>query len=316
MKNDRRPSSVLFLLLAAVMLLSGTASAAGTVDLSREHSLTVTALYDETPIPGMQFDAYLISTMDEYGKLTVIDRCRDYAEMLSIQGADDAAWQNAAQELAQEILLDQSWEPTKTAMTDATGTASFGEIPMGLYLLQSSSVEKDGYVYSTAPAFVLLPEQIPDSSEWNYHVIAKAKLGREDLKTDYEVIKVWQDDCHRDLRPQSITVSLICDGDIYDTITLPYNGAWRYVWKDLESNHQWTVIEEAVSGYTSEMSRKDGNVFVLTNSCDRPATPDEPVNPTLPQTGQLWWPVPVLIAVGLLFVVIGLLRRRGASDEK
>ena len=36
----------------------------------------------------------------------------------------------------------------------------------------------------------------------------------------------------------------------------------------------------------------------------------------LPQTGQLWWPVPVLLAVGLLFVILGLLRRRGNADGK
>lgn len=38
--------------------------------------------------------------------------------------------------------------------------------------------------------------------------------------------------------------------------------------------------------------------------------------PELPQTGQLWWPVPVLFAVGLLFVVVGLIRRRGAEYEE
>lgn len=36
----------------------------------------------------------------------------------------------------------------------------------------------------------------------------------------------------------------------------------------------------------------------------------------LPQTGQLWWPVPVLAAVGLLMIVIGLLRRRSAGYEE
>lgn len=41
-----------------------------------------------------------------------------------------------------------------------------------------------------------------------------------------------------------------------------------------------------------------------------PATPTTP-GEKLPQTGQLWWPVPVLLAVGLLLVVLGLVRRRG-----
>lgn len=45
-------------------------------------------------------------------------------------------------------------------------------------------------------------------------------------------------------------------------------------------------------------------------------TPPKPGKPTLPQTGQLWWPVPVLTAAGLLLVIAGLLRRRGAENEK
>ena len=46
--------------------------------------------------------------------------------------------------------------------------------------------------------------------------------------------------------------------------------------------------------------------------------PDTPVptGPALPQTGQLWWPVPLLICAGLLFVVIGLVRRRESGGEK
>lgn len=36
----------------------------------------------------------------------------------------------------------------------------------------------------------------------------------------------------------------------------------------------------------------------------------------LPQTGQLWWPVPMLIFVGLLCIVVGLIRRRGTNHGK
>lgn len=35
----------------------------------------------------------------------------------------------------------------------------------------------------------------------------------------------------------------------------------------------------------------------------------------LPQTGQLWWPVPVLVCAGLGSIVVGLLRRREGEDE-
>ena len=46
------------------------------------------------------------------------------------------------------------------------------------------------------------------------------------------------------------------------------------------------------------------------------STPPSSGRTSLPQTGQLWWPVPLMLAVGLLLIAIGLLRRRGYEDEK
>ena len=35
----------------------------------------------------------------------------------------------------------------------------------------------------------------------------------------------------------------------------------------------------------------------------------------LPQTGQLWWPVPVLVAAGLILIIIGVTRRRSGKKS-
>ncbi len=44
-----------------------------------------------------------------------------------------------------------------------------------------------------------------------------------------------------------------------------------------------------------------------------PDTPPEepPTPPHIPQTGQLWWPVPVLACGGLASLIIGVVRRKG-----
>lgn len=56
-----------------------------------------------------------------------------------------------------------------------------------------------------------------------------------------------------------------------------------------------------------------------TPSASTPApsgTPGPTTKPgTLPQTGQLWWPVPLLLCAGLFCVSVGLLRRRGDHRE-
>ena len=40
-----------------------------------------------------------------------------------------------------------------------------------------------------------------------------------------------------------------------------------------------------------------------------PLNPNPPHGPNLPQTGQLWWPVPVLAISGMLFVALGWKKR-------
>ena len=52
----------------------------------------------------------------------------------------------------------------------------------------------------------------------------------------------------------------------------------------------------------------------------KPTTPTTPHSSSdsggkLAQTGQLWWPVPVLICAGLGCIVVGLFRRRRSQNE-
>lgn len=55
---------------------------------------------------------------------------------------------------------------------------------------------------------------------------------------------------------------------------------------------------------------EEGNVGSKINRPNKPA--DVPVsgNEKLPQTGQLWWPVPVLAGIGVLLIIIGMSYRR------
>lgn len=47
----------------------------------------------------------------------------------------------------------------------------------------------------------------------------------------------------------------------------------------------------------------------------KPTSGSSSGNTKLPQTGQLWWPVPVLLCMGLVCIIIGLIRRREEQDE-
>lgn len=165
---------------------------------------------------------------------------------------------------------------------------------------------------------------------------------------DRKVLKVWKDGGSED-RPESIQVQLLKDGKVADTVTLSAKNNWRHTWKDLSSKSNWQVVEkETPEGYTVTVTR-EGITFVMTNTLKEPAEPDnpgepkepdkdipdepipggpgetppeEPVEipnqpvpggPALPQTGQLWWPVPVLACAGLALFLLGWVRREQAE---
>lgn len=303
-------------LLLVLLLLPLSASAAGFVDLDHTTSLTITAEYEGVAMEGMQFNIYRVSDMDKTGELTVREAFSAFASDLDIRGQNDEAWQAMAEKLARWLSLEPQIMPTAQAVVTEKGLAQLRDLPMGLYLVTAQGVEKDGYVYTVAPFFLVFPER-DENDQWNYDISAKAKPAKNEKTMDYQVIKLWKDTCRPEKRPQAITVQLYCDGVAFgDPVTLPENGRWSHTWEDLEVNHTWTVKESAVSGYKAEVSA-EGTTFVITNTHTHPGTSNTPGKPSkLPQTGQLWWPVPVLLCAGLLCLVIGILRRRGYQDEK
>ena len=129
--------------------------------------------------------------------------------------------------------------------------------------------------------------------------------------TSVEVEKIWSDKGYESKRPTEVEVQLLRDGQVYDTIILNTSNNWRYCWTDLEEAHDWTVKEKSKpAGYTSVITQNGGK-FTITNTY----TPTPPDVPKLPQTGQLWWPVPVLASLGLLFYLVGFLRRRTRKND-
>lgn len=118
------------------------------------------------------------------------------------------------------------------------------------------------------------------------------------------VLKLWRDEGHLSARPSEIQAALLCDGQVYDVVTLNEANGWTHRWTNLDGTKDWTVTEYTqLDAYTYYISR-DGDMFIITN-----------IYSEIPRTGQLWWPVPMLFAAGLGMIVIGLVRRRGMNHE-
>lgn len=126
-------------------------------------------------------------------------------------------------------------------------------------------------------------------------------------KTDYTVQKVWEDTGYEGRRPKTVTVTLLRNGSEYDTCTLSAENSWQHTWTNLPKldetdgqENRWSIRETPVKDYTAKVTQ-NGTTFVLTNRYKAPE---------LPRTGQLWWPVPVLAAAGLLALLASLLTRK------
>ena len=102
---------------------------------------------------------------------------------------------------------------------------------------------------------------------------------------------------------------------MFDEAVLLAENSWRYAWDNLDPSATWLVAEADVpEGYTVSVSC-EGSVFTVLNTAKTPLPSTDGGNAPdggtrLPQTGQLWWPVPVLLAGGLALCAAGVLGRR------
>ena len=328
LKNNLR--RLLFCLLA-VLLLPVPVQALGQIDVEKDASLTIKFTYDGEAIPGADFDIYRVAKVSKSGTFTLVGDFKDYK--VAVNDLTTRQWDRLAETLSGYVKLDDL-EAYDSGTTDRNGRLEFEDLPTGLYLVIGHRCEIGDYTYTAEPFLVSLPDYTADKSDWDYTVTARPKPDRDELEepavVTRKVLKIWEDDGLEEDRPSRITVHLLRDGEVFDTVTLTAQNNWRWTWEALPAEYDWMVVEDVPDGYTVRTSR-EGVTFVITNTVeeeppveipddDTPTgdldIPDEPVpsGPRLPQTGQLWWPVPVLLAGGLFLIVLGLLRRRMSED--
>ena len=76
---------------------------------------------------------------------------------------------------------------------------------------------------------MLLPTQDLENNEWVYDVSANVKFSKTPVPDDGDtvtrkVLKVWDDDGAENSCPQEITVELLRNGKVYDTVKYSLQG--------------------------------------------------------------------------------------------
>ena len=321
---------------------------------------SVITLIDAMPDADAIYDAlaayedaedYRVADVSETGAFTLTGDFAAYP--VTLQNLSDTEWQQLADTLVGYVGRD-GLTALDSGKTDTDGTLVFPcqqqNLHPGLYLVVIQRLQEGRYTYIAKPFLTCLPGLLQNEDTWAYDVIVTPKYERDYDTSDTpatvtrKVLKVWKDDGKKSTRPKEITVQLLQNGSVYDTVALREDNNWRYTWEKLNKNYDWTVVEKEVDGYTVRVSQ-EGTAFVITNTYDAdvpetttavtttvrdpaeppsastepPSEPIEPENtpnrPQLPATGQLWWPVTVLAAVGLLLILAGVLWNRGADDE-
>lgn len=295
--NKRNLSALLALVLA--LLLALPAMAAGSAGLT---------IYHERE--NARFDLYHVAVASDAGWQPTDDFAA-YPVTLPDEDSPAADWRAAAETLAAYVAQDTPIPAASGRV--ASGSVQFGALEEGLYLAIGETVRQNDTLYIPVPVLIHVQGDTAVTIKAEETAVTPEPV-------EYTVAKVWQGG--ENARPLSVTVQLLCDGQPDRTVTLNALNGWRYTWTS-EPGHLWQVAEQNVPDGFAVAVEQDGLDFTVTNTWQQPGQPEQPGQPgstpvpgtpstggTLPQTGQLWWPVPLLVILGVICVGVGRFRAR------
>ena len=302
-----------FLLVAAALLsLMAVGVSAEQINLRRKSNLNMLM-----QIQGE--DGKMVPVKGEVGLYCValtrlVNADQFYVATASFMGADiDLSGIVTEENLLEKVpisALEKNIEnyrlkPRFVSTIDEKGNVHFGNLSAGLYLVVPMKPDNGPALYTMNPFLVTLP-RTTDQGIYDYDCVTPMlpKVEVTPGLVDIMVVKEWKND-KPESRPKSITVDLMNGSMIAETVDLDPANNWQYIFRGKPANIEWTVQERKVEGYDCKVGRMemldDMYRVVITN------TPSEGV---LKQTGQLNWPVPVLLSGGLLLVACGFVMSR------
>lgn len=294
LKKTSKLMKLMFSLVFIMLFLFSanvTAAAANTsVDMYKTGSITVT-LKDsgKNPVPGGTFVIYQVAGVTNQDGNLSYNFTSDFINCgisLSNLNAD-----GLAEELNDYIIEYKVKGTTKAA--ENSGSVVFKDLTLGLFLIRQEG-QISGY-YPISPFLVSVPMTNAEGTGWIYDVDAtpKTEVKQEEKEpVKLTVKKVWADKGKE--HPESVTAGLYADDTLKEKVVLNDKNNWTYTWTNLDGNKKWMIKEINVpKGYVVSYNKSD-TLITMTNTS------------TLIQTGQLNWPIPVLILTGLVLIFAGI----------
>ena len=300
--------SLILLFLLCITLQPLSVSAAEALDVSGNSSLELDYSSNGAGFRDLEIRVYRIAEFHADGNYALVPPFDQLP--VKIHGiTSQKEWRDAADTLTAYITAQQI-PPTEQTRTDVHGKAYFPELQTGIYLVPGVSGENEDAIYRFENFCLFLPTPQSDGT-YDYHVSAKPKGSvtpkpEEPEDTTYQVVKLWKDAGVRNLRPRSITVAILKNGVLQETVVLNAENNWSYSWTAPVGEDVWTVVELDVPDAYTVVITQSGTVFTITNT--RPAPQGTP-----PKTGDTFamesW-LAVMSVSGILLTACGILQKR------
>ena len=255
-------------------------------------------------------------------------------------------WDEMARKL-NSLVVTEKIDEDITIATDADGKIEIDDLVPGLYFVNADLTARDGKIYQVTPFMLFVPTRDEDEN-WIYDVTVSPKYETTPFEAGSSPEVTKKITGVTPSRSESFSFTLVPDpkAEGYQSFPMPEGSAngkktvsiqgagttsfgaikftdpGKYIYKVYEEN-------TGIAGYTYDkttyyliydVTRQDDQVAITASLCDADYNPKGEIVFTnkytsggLPQTGMLWWPVPVLLGAGLLFICFGVIRRRRSA---
>ena len=299
-------------------------------------------------LEGNKFNIYRIGVLND----GIYMKTKDFKDYnIDIKNFDSLDKRILANTFDSYIKRD-SIKPLKSSDTDSSKKLYFRDLDDGIYLINGESKKIGSVTYIPSPVIIYLGSTPLPGGVINLEM--KYDISKDSpKKKDLIVYKIWKDDNNED-RPKNIEVELIKDGKIIDTVTLNEDNNWKKEWTNLSSSSVYNVTEKDVDYKYLVSIENEGNIFKISNTKGklkdieennkyidddeykdkqkdldddreiRTKEKDEKDNreihekknkKIIPKTGQLWWPIPVLLIIGSMLILYSTKQKRKSSND-
>ena len=302
----------MFALMLATIGLSAPAATAATnttaSGTTAEGSLTVTYQYQEAALNNADINLYRLADWSAKGGYTPAGDFVNhtaYPVDWDILNADQQTLRDFANTMAGYIAVNKP-AAASTQQTDSAGVTTFNQLSDGLYLAVVAPYQGNVLTCQTAAMLVALPNVHKDAADQRtLSIEPKADCAVPPTDT-ISVTKVWKDK-DQSKRPESVTMNLLQDGKIYDSIVLNAANGWKHTWTKLETGHEYNVVEASVPSSYNALVDRENNDYTVTNTAK-------------PESAKTGANVAIIAGIVIVLAIAGIaismvVRRKNSADD-